>query len=249
MKALITMALILASAACRRAPTGEPPDDFQRQGNNPERSVRWLMEHSKELESIAFAKVIEIVSGKKVLPIKPATSPDNDIVASLASILDECLAELNQENSPVRGLRRINEASRLFENAIASHANAHPAFRCDYPKTAAGKTQRAGYPDLILTHIASGRICYLDPKLFGASNRESTLRTFYYQPKPQTGKVQHDAHHLLAGIEHDGNDGAWQFTGWELVDLAEFQVRLKAEFQGSNRDIYRDELILRRSAR
>ena len=107
----------------------------------------------------------------------------------------------------------------------------------------------AGYPDLMLTHIASGRICYLDPKLFESSSRASTLRTFYYQPKPQSGKVHHDAHHLLVGIEHDGNDGAWEFTGWELVDLADFHVRLKAEFQGSNRDIYRDELILRRSAR
>jgi hypothetical protein len=249
MKALITMALILASAACRRTPTGEPPHDFQRQGNNPGHSIRLLMEHSKELESIPFAKVIEIVSGKKVLPLKPATSPDNDIVASLALVLDACLAELNQEDSPVRGLRRINEASRFFEEAIASHANAHPDFRCDYPRTAAGNIQRAGYPDLILTHIASGRICYLDPKLFESSSIKSTLRTFYYQPKPQTGKVHHDAHHLLVGIEHDGNDGAWQFTGWKLVDLADFKVRLKAEFQGSNRDIYRDELILRRSAR
>ncbi|MFP6874835.1 MAG: hypothetical protein VCA55_15155 [Verrucomicrobiales bacterium] len=207
------------------------------------------MEHSEEFESIPFAKVIETVSGKKILAVSPQSSPDNAIIASLASILDECLAELNRENSPVRGLRRINEASRFFEEAIASLANAHADFRCEYPKTAAGNIQRSGYPDLMLTHIASGRICYLDPKLFESSSRASTLRTFYYQPKPQSGKVHHDAHHLLVGIEHDGNDGAWEFTGWELVDLADSHVRLKAEFQGSNRDIYRDELILRRSAR
>lgn len=75
------------------------------------------------------------------------------------------------------------------------------------------------------------------------------MRTFYYQPRPRTGKIHHDSHHLLVGIEHDGNDGAWEFTGWELVDLAELKLRLKAEFQGSNRDIYRDELLLRRSDR
>jgi hypothetical protein len=31
---------------------------------------------------------------------------------------------------------------------------------------------------------------------------------------------------------------------WDLVDLAHFKVRLKAEFQGSNRDICRVEAIL-----
>lgn len=59
--------------------------------------------------------------------------------------------------------------------------------------------------------------------------------------------MQHDAHHLLAGIEHDGRAGAWKFTGWKLVDLHEFNVRLKAEYQASNRDIYRQSLILRSS--
>jgi hypothetical protein len=29
-----------------------------------------------------------------------------------------------------------------------------------------------------------------------------------------------------------------------MVDLASFQVRLKAEFQGSNRDLYRPEAIV-----
>jgi len=39
---------------------------------------------------------------------------------------------------------------------------------------------------------------------------------------------------LGIGIEHDGKTGAWKFLGWELVDLANFRVKLKAEFQASN---------------
>jgi hypothetical protein len=35
---------------------------------------------------------------------------------------------------------------------------------------------------------------------------------------------------------------------WDLVDLAQFRVKLKAEFQGSNRDLYRAEAIAATSA-
>lgn len=53
-----------------------------------------------------------------------------------------------------------------------------------------------------------------------------------------------DAHHLLLGIEHDGRDGAWQFTNWHLVDLSKLSVRLKPEFQATNRDLYLDRAII-----
>ena len=41
------------------------------------------------------------------------------------------------------------------------------------------------------------------------------------------------------GIEHDGKDQLWTFTGWRLVDLSTLRVRLKAEFQASNAELYR----------
>jgi len=33
-------------------------------------------------------------------------------------------------------------------------------------------------------------------------------------------------------------------TRWDRVDLAQFKVKLKAEFQGSNHDMYRPEAIV-----
>ena len=110
-----------------------------------------------------------------------------------------------------------------------------------------GKAQRSGYPDLQITHTPTGRVTYLDPKLFEATSRASTLRTFYYEPDALTGKVQHEGRHVLLGISHDGKDGAWTFLGWELIDLHDFHVRLKAEFQGSNKDLYQEKLRLRKS--
>jgi hypothetical protein len=41
----------------------------------------------------------------------------------------------------------------------------------------------------------------------------------------------------------------WKFTRWDLVDLSHFEAKLKAEFQGSNRDMYRAEAIVATSAK
>jgi hypothetical protein len=117
--------------------------------------------------------------------------------------------------------------------------------RCDFATTAGEKKQRSGYPDLRLVDQASKRVYYLDPKLYKSGSRTSSLRSFYYEPKVATSKVRDDAVHLIIGIQHEGREsGTWRFSEWSIVDLAEFKVRLKPEFQGSNRDMYREEAIV-----
>ncbi len=55
---------------------------------------------------------------------------------------------------------------------------------------------------------------------------------------------------IFSGFEHEPRKaGHWNFTRWDLVDLAHFNVKLKAEFQGSNRDRYRREAIVATSAK
>jgi hypothetical protein len=58
--------------------------------------------------------------------------------------------------------------------------------------------------------------------------------------------VHDDAAHFIVGFEHQPREknGHWKFTRWYLVDLSQFKVKLKAEFQGSNRDMYRPEAIV-----
>jgi hypothetical protein len=113
------------------------------------------------------------------------------------------------------------------------------------PLTQDGTKLAAGYPDRRLLHLPSGRVCYLDPKLVEAGSLDSSLRTFYFTPRTTTSKIREDAHHLLIGITHDGKDGDWTFLSWKLVDLYGFKVRLKAEYQAGNRDLYRPELTIR----
>lgn len=213
-------------------------------------AISAILEADAHLQGVPFGDIILGATGQRVLPLDPTNAPDRELLGKIGAALDQVLRELNRTNHPAHAERRINEVSAHFEKAIRTALNSVPGFECDYPRTAAGRVQRAGYPDLRLVEQESGRVFYLDPKLFERGNRNSTLRTFYYEPKRETSKVLEDAHHLLIGIEHAGKtDGHWQFLGWDMVDLSRFKLRLKAEFQGSNRDLYQPETIVGSSSR
>ena len=203
--------------------------------------VRLLLAEDLGNRTFSFATVVDATSGKRVIPLD--SSEHRRIVEAIEAAAAATLADLSRADSPVRSLRRINEASRHFEDALLTRLNTTPGLRCDLPPTRTGTSQRTGYPDLRITDLATGTIAYLDPKLVEAGSEKSTLRTFYFEPKNETLKITDDAIHLLLGITHDGNDGAWSFTGWRLVDLSTLRVRLKAEFQASNADLYRETVL------
>ena len=207
-------------------------------------AVATLMNDEAALKGVPFSEVVQAAAGKRVLPLSSTNASDRELVSQISRALDEVLRKLNSDNSPARQKRRINEVSGLFESAIKAELNAMEDFECDFPRTAAGTYQRSGYPDLRLVEKKTKRVVYLDPKLFEQGNRASSLRTFYFEPKKETGKILEDAHHLVVGFEHDGRVGEWKFLSWELVDLANFRVRLKAEFQASNREVYRPDAII-----
>jgi hypothetical protein len=112
-----------------------------------------------------------------------------------------------------------------------------------------GAAQRLpGSPALRLV-LEDQSIVYLDPKLFARGSKTSTLRTFYYEPKSTTSKVHDDARHLLVGVQHNGGEGGQiRFEEWDLVDVSKIKVQLKAEFQASNKDLYRNDTILLKSS-
>ena len=189
-------------------------------------------------------------TGKRVLALDPKAQCDQVVIKNISDVLNEVMRRMNADDSPVRNIARINEASSHFEDMLRELLNRIPGFTCDFPRTSEDRVQRSGYPDLRLVETATNRVFYLDPKLYAAGSRDSSFRTFYFEPKSTTNKVRDDAVHLLIGFEHEAKiNGRWTFTRWDLVDLSHFKVRLKAEFQASNRDIYRDEAIVARSGR
>src|SRR5207302_11072456 len=153
--------------------------------------------------------------------------------------------------SPSQNVGRINEVSSHVEDLLRELLNSTAGLSCDFPRTAENKVQRSGYPDLRIVDLASHRVYYLDPKLYAVGSRDSSFRTFYFEPRMATNKVRQDAVHFIVGFEHEkpAGDRDWKSTRWDLVDLSHFQVKLKAEFQGSNRDMYLPEAIVTASGK
>lgn len=205
--------------------------------------IRGLLKEDLSHRDFDFPLVVEAVSGKKVLPASERGSRVR-VTAAITAVMDELLVEMNAEGSPTRGLRRINEGSRFFEDGLLEGLEKLDGITCGIPPTRKDAAQRSGYPDLRITDEATGDVYYLDPKLMERGSVTSRLRTFYFEPKDNTLKITEDASHLLLGIEHDGKDGVWEFLGYQLVDLSSLKVRLKAEFQASNRDLYHESSVL-----
>jgi hypothetical protein len=211
--------------------------------------IPWLLEQKEGLAQLPFSEVILAATGTKVLAINRSDETDQRVLGHLSTALDQVVQRMSAPDSPVQSFARINEVSGPFEKLLRELLDAAPGVSCDFPKTAEGRVQRSGYPDLRLVDEASGRVYYIDPKLYAAGNRESSFRTFYFEPKVATNKVRDDAVHLILGFEHEERKaGHWNFSRWDVVDLSSFKVRLKAEFQGSNRDMYRPEAIVATSA-
>ena len=247
---IILCAFLLGGAltGCQR-PKSPPQKKLAERVDDDASLVKSLLGENLSARTFAFATVAEACSGKRVLPLTDDPA-HRRVTAAIARAVTQTIAELNQPDSPVRELRRINEASKFFEDGIHQHLNEVTGLKCDIPPTRAGEHQRSGYPDLRIIDTESKLVFYLDPKLVEQGSAESTFRTFYFEPKNETLKITDDAVHLLVGIEHDGKDQLWIFTGWRLVDLFKLRVRLKAEFQAGNAELYqKTELSLPASSR
>ena len=206
--------------------------------------IPWLLDEDAALKGILFSDVISATSGKRVLPVDRKDADTARILKTIGAALDTVIAEMNTTGSPAKKQKRVNEMSKFFEDSIMENLRGVEGFECTVPKTTAGHSQRSGYPDLRLVDKATGRIFYLDPKLYAKGSRSSSLRTFYFTPKRETNKVNDDAHHVIIGIEHEKTGAEIKFTRWELIDLSSFRVRLKAEFEGSNADMYREDAVI-----
>lgn len=227
--------LVLLGVRLRPPATSQPSTDAD--------LVHSLLSENLTKRTFDFSTIAQACSGKEVIPLDRENPAHQRIIAAIEQALSVTVAQLNLSISPVRSLRRINEASRFFEDGILAHLNSQPGITCEIPTTRSGEHQRSGYPDLKITDTASGTIFYLDPKLVEQGSAASTFRSFYFEPKDETLKITDSAVHLIVGIEHDGKESQWTFTGWRLIDLSSLRIRLKAEFQASNADLYRNSVL------
>ena len=207
--------------------------------------VGWLLEEEGQFQSVVFADVVRAVSNCEVLPVNVNDSVDTEMLKVVEASLDAVFAELAASDNLIHQVGRVNEISRHVEDALIAQLSSMDGYQCGIPENASGELQRSGYPDIRLSHDASGRVFYLDPKIYKQGSETSSFRTFYFEPKKETNKILDDASHLIVGIAHSGKqEGRWQLESWKLVDLIDFKVRLKAEFQASNRDLYQENRVV-----
>ncbi|MGZ0654205.1 hypothetical protein ACWPKS_01235 [Coraliomargarita sp. W4R72] len=210
--------------------------------------VHWLLDDGDRLEDVRFAAVAEAVSGCQVLRVDVSDPVDAAMLAHVQTTLDAMLLELAKPENSIHNVGRVNEISRHVEDFLLARLNEAEGYECSIPPNASGKEQRSGYPDIRLVHTASGRVFYIDPKVYKQGSENSSFRTFYFEPKRETNKILDDASHLIVGVAHGGKvDGLWQLNAWKVVDLIDFRVRLKAEFQSSNRELYQADAVIGQS--
>src|SRR5881296_3002391 len=181
--------------------------------------IPWLLDEDQQLRGVPFSELIFDTTGRKVLSFEANNAVDQRVAKAISAACDETMKRLNAPDSEIQNIDRINEVSSHFEDSLRELLSATPGLKCDFPLTAESK-----------------RVFYLDPKLYAAGSRDSSFRTFYFEPKKSTNKVRDDAVHFVVGFEHAPREtglgspnATWKFTRWDLVDLSQFTVKLKAE--------------------
>lgn len=139
MRWLGIIAIALCASACKRP--AEPVSEPTRM-----ETLRQMVAHGAALRNVPFHTVIEATTGHRVIPIDPQDPVAAAIVEALREAVVEASETLSAEASPLRRLRRINEASRYFEDEVLAQLNATGEFGCEIPPTANGASQRSGYP-------------------------------------------------------------------------------------------------------
>ncbi len=188
-------------------------------------------------ERVPFSVIIEVATDKKVEAFD--LRKDKALIDEISELADLTMRNFHQ--NPIRK-RRINEVSNFLEKEFPK------MFSSNREKFLVLREVRqlggAGYPDEEVEDL-NGEIIYIDVK---ATQRpeESSPRDFYITPLKQTKrKVRRDAKHAILAFIIRGEPLNFRTVGWKLVDLSKIRVSMKPEFNADNREIYRNETILR----
>ena len=206
-------------------------DDYTRK---LEETLKRFLEPIKD---VSFPVVIEVLTGYQVQRF------DRERDENILKLLEVAAAQAGKEAAK-KGIiaDRPNEAGNRIEPFVIDALN-EVGFAAGKPRTKSGKIKAAGYPDIEIQH-ESGWTGYLDCKTFASKSVGSTFRAFYLSPSAEP-KITKSAPHLLLSFElQRGGRNTYLPLSWHLYDLHGLAVKVKHEFNASNRDVYTAELLL-----
>lgn len=196
------------------------------------------------LRGIPFPVVIKALADTSVLAIEPENADDKGLVELIAKAA-VVVGELVRVN-PIRRNRPIEVGNDI--EPFVMEALEQVGLSAERPRSAKGRGQQVGYPDVLLTD-EKGRPTYLECKIFGEGSAITTMRSFYLSPSANP-KVCLDARHLLLafGVEREpipeSRDSYYRPTSYRLIDLFGLKCDVKYEFNADNARLYDDAMLL-----
>jgi hypothetical protein len=187
-----------------------------------------------------FGEVIKTTTGFRVIAFDETRSTHCELLDRLQKVARRA-ASLAKETGVRKA--RANEVGNAMEEFVLK-AMVAENLEATRPKTQSGRTLSVGYPDFDLN---SEPDCYVELKTYNAKTANSTQRTFYYSPSADP-KITHDALHLLLAFqmvqtEEDGQS-VWRPDRFQITSLDQMVVKLKVEYNQSNRGLYAAPLTL-----
>jgi len=195
------------------------------------------------LKTLPLSDVIESISGYKVIPFEKEDPKNQEILKKLKKAADLAGKSINEKGIV---LRRANEVGNHIEPFV-KEALINVGFNADIPKTKSGKKQAAGYPDLAFWD-EKGFFGYLECKTYNFRNLSSNQRTFYLSPS-KSFKITRDAPHLIISYEiyvdgTSGNKNIYKCKKWKILTAENLPMKVKHEFNSSNRNMYSESAQL-----
>lgn len=198
-------------------------------------TIKTISELPEKLGDINFSDVVYATTGYRINKLNLENKNDSILIDKLIDASINFLSLCKKNKRRFRG-NRPNDVSRAFESEVVEEIRKR-GFKTTM-------LTRMGYPDIELIDNLD-RITYIEIKAHTRKNKDSTFRSFYYT----TGeKITSDAFHLLLGfLIEEETPKYWKIMEFQLLDLSELFVSLKAEFNSNNRMMYSDELTLAKS--
>ncbi|MCL2331396.1 MAG: hypothetical protein FWC61_02510 [Proteobacteria bacterium] len=175
-----------------------------------------------------FKDVIESVEGHAVIKFN-----NDNLLAVLRKAADNTVKTINKAPQ-FQG--RPNEFGNLVQWYFAKECIS-AGLKYNAPKDNKGHLKESGYPDGEIEF--EGKHYYIEVKTYEQSKKQQTLRSFFYSPS-MTSKITRDSPHLLVGFSTKD----LRLTGFHFTDMFAKKVKLKLEFNTSNRELYKDAELL-----
>ena len=195
---------------------------------------------AQPVRHVSFPAVVHTLTGRRIARFDPGL--DSALLLRLQRAFAAAATRAREEG--IRA-KRPNEAGNAIE-AYVKQGLREEGFSADVPRTATGRRQAVGYPDVEVKD-ADGRTIYLEVKTYSRRTANTTQRSFYFSPTAHS-KILVDANHLLVAFElareRDAEGQVFRPTAWKLTDLSSLRVSLKYEFNASNRDLYGEGRVL-----